>query len=686
MRARQRTLLAAVLSLLPLLTARADEARGPFHPRYQRDSARREAMRTPPAAALPDDLRMAVPESSVAPSRVGGRNDLDERAVQAARWTAEEIAASVGRREYYRAGVHQGLRVALADERLGDWDYLQGVRLGQRDPQARRLGFDVGADAAREAALESAESQVAGQFMDLSREPRPSPRFDVPAWTTRGTWAAPVTLEEVFATTPPRMFPGLGGRLALAFDDWRYDPWGLYRCERHLDVYDAGWKNPDRAFELWLSRRGGRWYLQLGREQRLRFREVFETEFSRRIPFAFQRHLRAGFDEGFADGWNYGAFVSYEWHFRNGYNEGFDLAVAQAAELGFSREYGSAYADAYDAAFRHWETSPKPGIVSVTLLDGNDDGVFEPGETVLVRYEVANYGGRAGGFAADLSGDVLERAARAEVRLPARRVTAGELREFSRIDPRTAAQTRTELSFALGGDERRVPLRVSYPLEFATAPELEHIDALAGTMVVSARVLNASRRGVRGGVTLAEVSGYDRFEQIDLGEIDPGRQRQVTFTVDGLRSLDLLAGRVSVRLEAHDDDRLHDSRAVEAPNLSLDLRDRSLLRFLVALGRNPHAPERDVAEAHRLMLERLRLDWRQAVSGKGNPYKDDRRRGTASTALGELVQTYERERGSLLRPEVFETLQPGIIELSDELPGTHPLLRKHMRRLAKDLG
>ncbi len=700
---------AVLLALVPFSpAAAATDERERIRPRYQRDGAVREAFAHAPDATLPEELRLAVPEqtedSQGAVQALGDagatrrrtgtptsddaspRTDLDDRARAAASWSANEIAATTGRLEYYRAGVHRGMRVALSDERLGEWDYLQGMRLGRRDPEARRVGFEAGALAARDTARERAGKQVADQFMDLSRDPQRAPDFTAPAWAAAGGWAAPVTLVQVFEELPPRSFPGLGGRLDYAFRGWSRDPWSLYECSHHRDFHDAGWKDPHRAFDLWRARHAGRWFERLGRADRERFRDVFESEFAYRLRFAFERHLARAFDEGFEDGWNYGAFLAYEWAFRRGYNEGFDAAARNAADVTFGREFAPAYAGFYDAAFEEWSHSARPGIVGVTLVDGDDDGVFEPGEALTARYELANYGGRPGTFAASLGGGVLESDSRGEVSLPARRIAGGELGAPARIDPRTAVHTRTELLFEVAGLTQRVPLRVSYPLEFAGEPAIEHVDALGGSALVSAHVLNASRRPVRGLVSLARVDGYDLSDEVDLGRIEPGRERRVSFTLDGLRTLDLLAGRVDVRLEAHDGQRLHDSSGARAPNLSLDLGNRALLSFLVALGRDRTAGDDEVAEAQRLMLDRLRVDWRAAVRSRGNPYKTDRTKGTTRTALGDLVQTYRRERRSLVNPDVFEDLQIEILELSSELPGTHPFLRKNLRKLARELG
>ena len=85
-----------------------------------------------------------------------------------------------------------------------------------------------------------------------------------------------------------------------------------------------------------------------------------------------------------------------------------------------------------------------------------------------------------------------------------------------------------------------------------------------------------------------------------------------------------------------------------------------------------------------LVLRRLEADWFRAAAGKGNPYRDDLAGQGRATALGELVAAFGRH------PEVeglpfFGELVRDIDDLSRSLPGTHPLLRRSMRKLAQGL-
>ena len=92
-----------------------------------------------------------------------------------------------------------------------------------------------------------------------------------------------------------------------------------------------------------------------------------------------------------------------------------------------------------------------------------------------------------------------------------------------------------------------------------------------------------------------------------------------------------------------------------------------------------------MSRAHGLILRRLEVDWHAAVRGKGNPYRSDLHNGLRSTALGELVDAAHAQRGRIANRMVLTDLVPRIDELSRSLPGTHPFLRRSMRKLGRQL-
>ena len=709
------TLVALMLLALGAPGARADHE--PVRPEYRRDGKQARATRRPPAGTLPRALRIEVPAeigsrpaatADVSASHAGPAartrrpghapdplgpprpappaHEVERLALQAAIWTAEEIARTVGWLEFYRVGVYEGIRTALADDSLGAWDHLQGLRIGRRDLQAHRIGSDAGARAAEASAGPAAESRVAEQFMDLSRVPRYAPRFRQPDYSPGAGWTVAPELADLFRGHPLATVPRLPRRLAEAFDGWRYDPWRLYRCAAYTEFYDAHWADPDRAFDLWYSdRRRSTAYRRLIRADRLRFQELFEDELAHRLRHHFERFNLRAFHLGFEDGWRYGAFVSYEWHFRLGYDEGFNQAATTAARAGFHATYGPAYERFYDRAFTDWSENPKPAILAVELEDGNHDGVFEPGEELAARFELVNYGGDGGRFGLRLDGQVLERPAETSVRLPARQRIRGGDSLRAVIHPDTPVRTGAELNFRLGDLWQAVPLRVSRPLEFAGGAALDRVDSLAGRAAVVARVVNRSRKPVRGAIDLASAREPGIRESRELGVLSAGEERSARIELSGLRPLELLSGGIEIRLSARSGAVLQDELEFSFPDLSADLGNRDLVRYMVALSLDPQAPASDIAAARSLILRRLRVDWRAAVRGSGNPYRYDYSHHGTRTALGDLVQAYQREKRSMVRPEVFAGLDGEIATLARELPGMHPFLRRHMKKLARRL-
>ncbi len=705
--------LAAVTALSSIATATPavadEEKRERVRIEYQRERAEQEREARPAAPAVPEDLRSLAADDSD-PAEAGTDRDVeastaapretrahrapgegapaDDRVAERARRAARESAVDAirgGRIAYYRVGAWEGLRAALDDPAIGARDFRAGLRRGLRDPLALRLGTDEGALVSDELALREADDQVAAQFRDLTREPRPRPRFSPPAWDVPAGWADPPLLEDVFRDFPvSRRF---SPRLAEAFHDWRHDPWNLYRRGSHREFHDRQWADAGRALAGWKrDRRNAAEYRALSAAERERFDRAFRVEFRRSLAARFEREILRAFDFGFEDGWDYGAFLHEEWRYRQGYTEGFDRAAASAAEATFRASWPAAFERAYDRAFADWRDNPRPEIVSLRLVDENDDGVFEPGEELSAYYEIANYGGRGASFRLALAGNVLEPREPRTLDLPARELLRDAAPLRARIDPRTPARTRTQVALRLGELDRPAGLLVSYPLEFAGPVTLDGVDALAGRATLAARVVNQSRRALTGVVDAAGGDGYRTVAPAETGPLPAGAARDVVLRLEGLRPLDVLAGTLGLELELTGGGRLQDRQSFRMPPLGLDLQRRDLLELMLALGRERRPRADEVRGARALLIERLRADWNAAVRSRGNPYKRDLKGKTAgATALGDLVATYRRERRTLASPEVFAGLEGEVVALSRELPGAHPFLRKAMRKLARKL-
>jgi len=172
----------------------------------------------------------------------------------------------------------------------------------------------------------------------------------------------------------------------------------------------------------------------------------------------------------------------------------------------------------------------------------------------------------------------------------------------------------------------------------------------------------------------------------ELGQIPAGGVREATVALDGLDPLDLIEGSVRLQLAIEAEGVVQDRVAAGIGETVSDPGNRDLVRVLLALARDAAADPHSIERAQRLMVRRIESDWRRAVQGRGNPYKDDWRDQGRRTAVGDLAASYAAERGDLVRPDVFVGLGSEIDRLAGDLPGMHPLLRKYLRRLAGRLG
>lgn len=642
---------------------------------------------TPEAA--PVETRSGVALRTRPPSGKPGSHPVEtphirDSAVRAARWTANELVERFGRREYFRVGFHTGLGQALADPRLGRVDRLQGRRDGNRDSQAREIGFDLGLSAAQTLARDAAAIQVTDQFHDLSRDPVYGPLAGTPSFTPPPVQVDEPSLREVLEAYPFGQFTPLGPRGSF-LAGWKMNPWQLYRSSAYTDFFDGAWLKPEFALAVWLRegpRRAVFHELRTPADREL-FKRLFHAQFSREMGRLFATRLQRSYDLGLDDGWAYGAFAREELEYRQAYAEAFRQLVDISAQTAFLREYPLSYEEAYARSFTDWSDNPKPEIGQVVLRDGNDDGVFQPGEPLLADIEVTNFGGSGGTLTARLEGAVLSVAGRAEVLLPARR-RVGLARPLQAvIDPLAPSRTRTSLRLSVLDASRELPLLVAHPLEFRSQPARIERDDLSGRVSVAVEVVNRSRRGLGGSVSVASLSGGRQERQVEA--IEPHGSSIVEFTVTGLSPLGLIGGAVSLDIEVRNGTTLQDRLELNLPGTASNLRNRDLLQLMIAMARAGSFSGPEIDRVRQLLLARLRADWRASIEARGNPYKADFRHGSRRTALGDLAQTYLAEKAGFTRPEVFDGLGTDVALLARELPGAHPFLRKYVRKLAREL-
>jgi len=269
--------------------------------------------------------------------------------------------------------------------------------------------------------------------------------------------------------------------------------------------------------------------------------------------------------------------------------------------------------------------------------------------------------------------------------LPPRSITRPDGSLSVRIAGHTPNRTRAELELALAESVRQLSLRVSHPLQLRRGAWRVRRSNLDGEVTLEVDVENESTRAVDGRLELTTASLPGNIVARSLGTVQAGQVRRLALEVDGLDPLELLAGRVELDVALYGGPAIQDRYSYHIPDAARDLSNRDLLLFMVRLAQERREAGGRVATARELLMTRLRADWKAAVARNGNPYKLDYRHDGATTALGDLVQTYRSQDPAARNHPVFAGLSKDVLKLAERLPGIHPFLRKYLRRLAREL-
>jgi hypothetical protein len=678
-----------LISIAPAGFASGGDVVAPWE-RGQRRT-RTTARDTRPPKQLPATLRRAaepVPAVPVKPLRgsvTRSSGSLERRLIADARRAAEQQVSGPGKRNYFRVGFYYGMLDALGDERIGRLDFRLGLDDGLADREARRIGRRLGSDAAAELGSLDAESAVAEQFRDLESEPV------FAAVPGRGAWAAPPVsfdlpgIDELFAEFPLASFSGFGNDHDLYLAGWDWDATRLYHCRNYTEFYGRDWDSANRAFGQWeRNARNARLLAGLPGGERSRLRAVFADAFVRRIDQLAELELTPAWNLGLDQGWAYGRFIHEEMDYRAGFVKGFRQQASLVAKAVFRSDYPREYEAAYHVSFDRWANTAVPEIGSIHLLDGNDDGVFEPGERVIADVELINFGGAPGRFTASLDGAALSEVDSRTTELPRRSTVMRRGLLEAVIDGTVRPRTRTQLQVRVGTETKVVALSVSRPLQWVAGSLRLTRDNLAGLVGVELDVKNISRRPRAAEASLTANTRADVAPAQDLPVVRPQGTLTIGFDLAGLSALDLIAGIVSLDVFLDADGVEQDRISANLAETASDLASRDLprlVRRMVADG----ATASEATRVRDLVLRRLRADWRAAVRANGNPYKHDFRSGGDRTALGELVQLAATIPPASARDDLLAGLSSDVLALAKDLPGPHPLLRKYVNRLARRL-
>jgi hypothetical protein len=621
-------------------------------------------------------------ETSTAPDPAARERQARSAELHAyARAAAEDHIRRVGVQQYYRTGVWRGMRDALADPSIGVWDHRIGRQAGRLDPRARRNGREIGEQQAAELAEMLAADRVAEQFHQLHEKPV----FDDRA---PRAGLGPESLPPVVAPTLELILSELSfarfssRRLSAAFAGTDWTPGTLYGCDRFDRVYRGDWRDTTHAWNRWRERPTHRRWIDGFRfaANRQWAERAFREHFNHELDRLWEPLLLHAWEEGFDEGFEFGAWARYEMAWREGFAIGSAEATERAAGKIFDDRFPLHYEDSYARTFDAWSSEPRIELDDIVFTDADDDGVFSPGEQLTAEVRLINYGGAAGETAVDLDGKSLQRSAFTRSRVAARSRAEDAFRMTATIDPAAAVRRDESLELGVGDRITDLPFRVAWPLEFANPAAVLGLDPVAGTLDLEIPVTNISRRSR--GAKLA-LEGFNVTQTVSIDRLEAGATQTVRFSIDGLAGSRLLDGSSGFSWSLTAEGNEQDRRQQRLPNYATDLNSPWLTQYLEALASGPRPDPVELQRVHALAWQRLESDWRRAIRRKNNPYKRDLKKNDNLTEVGDWVRRSQRGSG---RSEVWSGLGDLIVTRADTLPGAHPLLRKWLRKLAREIG
>jgi hypothetical protein len=467
---------------------------------------------------------------------------------------------------YRRTGAAIGFRTAVDDEALGAWDRDDGAQAGSEATQAWRTGQRFGTEMARDRAAEDAQEAVRETFRDLSVKPQPDPEpSQIPAPPRPPTSDVAVDSRDIpaFLDLMARLWAesGEGGRVDPDLSWIERTPSAIYTMAANPESLFAGaWSREIDAFGMWLRRGGNSWIYDglADGADRAAFRAAFDLAFGVRLDELFTSVLEPAYAGGYDAGWQLGAEVNAERFYALGYEDAYETELSSAVREAWYREYPGAYTRAYLVAFADWAEHPHPELVGVSIRDVGDDGVIEPGESIVVVLDIVNFGGVGGDVPIGIEGPAIKGIIESTIELGARGASMPPHAVEATIQPDTAPRSVSFVEVSVGSERSSLEMMVDHPLQFSRAGTRLVIDRERQSAVLEVTVRNHSRVAVHGVVELIPVAEGLEPQVVDLGAIEPDSARSTVFSVTGLDPEVVADGSLPVELALMDGGRVVD--------------------------------------------------------------------------------------------------------------------------------
>ena len=353
------------------------------------------------------------------------------------------------------------------------------------------------------------------------------------------------------------------------------------------------------------------------------FRQAYAGYSNYYYSVGFYRNLDLGQFYGETVGRQLGTQYAFQVGRRDAFNEQFFQTESnlylQYAVSGFDSGFKNKY--------QEFISSPQPAFELVDVVGEVDDGIIQPNEKVAVTIRVKNYGGVGTQFAAQLAGNVSEVKG---FNLQAPALSSQVI--TSPIAARVASSSGSNARVVLQVAGREIPIS-QYVTDQVTPTHIAYDASIPNGLVkVTVMVQNHSKKK---SYDVVKVNLSDAFNHIlsqNVGFLEAGETRPVTFTISDYDPLLLIDGKVSLQAQS-----FLGSLNVGTQSVTVQSMNRNLDLALTfdTLAQNPALAFRETSLQARLLSE----VEAEATDANRSKYDND-----PETLIAQLVNVHEMHK------------------------------------------
>lgn len=466
--------------------------------------------------------------------------------------------------------------------------------------------------------------------------------------------------------------PDLDGRPALSV-------WDLFLMDGVYKFEKAYWFDQDLAAQVWMKRpndqrpkydnlNGGNPVIDPKTGLPMDLQEVFKSalrnSYRYYVEYYYSREFHQNIDQGAVQGEQVGQLVGKNIAYKRGQAQAFNQKFKESSKQTFRDAFVGAYTENFNKTFQDYNTSAKLSLKLLDVIESENDGIFQPGEQISVRFRVRNVGGVGSALTASLTGDVQEvQQQQFQVgRLQSQVYTAPLMARLSgSLKPRDVARIRLTVN-GLSDDLNQTVQRM---IELSRVRAQLNVTNGSGDIYLVANNVSTVRTPGNVQVTL-KLNNRDVMTQ-NLGNIDAGNSPQSVLTFSNIDPLELIRRNVNALITVSMNGSILDQAGVE---LTVDDPELELARYFtqVANGRGlvPAGVSRENRLSDlRLSLSRINEEETRSMRKNGpNLWKKD----PGATMVGKLVELKTSTDQSEAAVKQFDQLAKQLWEARKNLP------------------